>query len=184
MASEEQKKDLQTKITVALVVLIVGGAIYGIGPGLSRFVDHARSHKSEPWAPKWYYNIGRVYEATWREKDALKVYQEFYTLWSGDESKYDFVTVQEQAKQELDSPALVPMWAAPGREPLGGPGAQPHPLMADVLMRLCQIEENRRDYQTARWYYTCVLVIFPQSLNPQAYARAEAAHKRDLSRSF
>lgn len=183
--SEEQWKDLKTKITVAVIIGIIAACGYAIGPGLMKFVDHARKHKTEPWAPKWYYNVGRIYEATWRAPKAMEVYEDFWRNYSGDEAALsDLFVMIEDIKYDTAYPSLVPLFLSknPNREWVGGPGAKPHPLMADVLMRLSKMEEERRQYQEARYYYSAVLYCFPSGT--AAYTAAEQAKKRDLARGF
>ncbi len=187
--SEEQWNDLKFKITVGVILLIVGSAAYSIGPGLKKFVARARAHKTElAWAPKWYYNLGRIYEATWRKPEAEEVYKEFYHNYSGDEKLLQGIaTVIEDTKYpQQDIIAFIPKWGGPGRPTwVGGEGAKPHPLLADVLMRLSRMEEEQRNYQDSRLYYRMVLdnpdVFAPGT---PAHVAAEAAKKRDISRGF
>jgi hypothetical protein len=183
--SEEQWKDLKMKLTVGVIIAVIGSCVYAIGPGLEKFVDYARDNKNTDWAPRWYYNVGRVYEATWREQKARAVYEDFWKHWSGDERAIpELATMMEDIKYEAQAYAFVPIWAVkhPDREWIGGPGAAPHPLMADILMRLSKMEEDKRNYQEARYYYSCVLYCFPSGTD--AYAAADKAKKRDLSRGF
>lgn len=183
--SEEQWNDLKLKITIVVILLIVGSAAYAIGPGLNKFVLHARANKTADWAPKCYYWIGRIYETTWRWPQAEEVYKEFYHNYSGDEKLLEGIGV---VFEDIDYPhqdyyAMIPKWAGESRPSwVGGEGAKPHPLMAEVLMRLSKHEEEARNYIDARLYYRMVLENFPRE-NP-AFALAEAAKKRDLSRSF
>lgn len=187
--SEEQWNDLKFKIGVGVVLLVVGSAAYGIGPGLKKFVAHARAHKTEPWAPKWYYNIGRIYEATWRRQEALETYKEFYFNYCGDERQLPGIGLvfEETQYPHTEHYAFVPIWAAQGGRPswIGGENAKPHPLMADVLMRLSRDEEDKRNYIDARLYYRMVLDnpdVFPPG--SKAHVEAEAAKKRDIQRGF
>ncbi|MCO5168049.1 MAG: hypothetical protein M9894_17025 [Planctomycetes bacterium] len=187
--SEEQWNDLKFKITIAVVLLVVGGCVYAIGPGLEKFRDRARLRKTEPWAPEWYFKIGRIYEATWRMDKAVDVYQEFYLHWSGDEQqfRYELNEVLEEAKFDLDFISFYPDVAGRYTKDtrpawVGGEGAKPHPLMAEVLMRLCRFEEDRRNYHTARYYYLVVLKCFPEGT--QAHKDALAAQKRYAQRGM
>lgn len=187
--SEEQWKDFKFKIGVGVVFLIVGACAYGIGPGLEKvFLQRARLRKTEAWAPEWYYKVGRVYEATFRTDKAVKVYEEFYLNWCGDERLIPALDeVMEESKFELEHRTFFPEVA--GRytkdtRPMwvGGEGAQPHPKLADVLMRLSRYEEDRRNFHTARYYYLGVLKCFPAGT--QAHTQALAAQKRYASRSM
>lgn len=185
--SEEQWNDLKFKITIGVILAIIGGSVYAVGPGLSKFVDRARARKTEPWAPKWFYNVGRVYEITGREPKALEVYKEFYLLYSGDERQLPGIEVALEGYPHQDHYALVPTWASAyseGSRPawVGGENAKPHPLMAAVLMRLSRIAEDKRDYQEARVFYRMVLHNFPEGT--PTYTEAKKAEKRDISRGF
>lgn len=184
--SEEQWSDLKFKITIGVILLIVGFAVYSIGPGLdSLYLKRARTHKAEPWAPKWFYNVGRIYEATGRMPKALETYKEFYFNYCGDEKQLPGIEVAFEATEwgNTENYALVPQWAGGSRPSwVGGEGAKPHPMMADVLMRLSRHEEDQRNYPQARLYYMMVLENFPAG--SPAYVQAEAAKKRDVARGF
>lgn len=185
--SEEQWNDLKFKITVGVIVLVVVGSAYGIGPGLKKFRASAIARRTElDFAPKRLYQIGRIYEATWRPAEALETYKQFYWNYCGDEKQLPGIGVvfEELNWQWTDNYALIPMWAGtPGRPSwVGGENAKPHPLLAEVLMRLSRIEEDKRNYSEARLYYRMVLDNFPAG--SQAYVAAEAAKKRDVQRGF
>jgi hypothetical protein len=184
LASEEQKKDLQMKITIAVVVIIIGAAIYSIStPGLERLRQKAMASPTEPWAPEWMYKIARVYEATWRKDKALETYKDFYYLYSGDERRLEGIQVTiDESQFGGASYSLIPRWENMNRTWVGGEGAQPHPLMADVLLQMCKICEDDRNYPEARFYYMNVLNCFPAGT--EVYNRAKEAEKRDKGRAF
>lgn len=186
--SDEQWKDMKTKLMVGIVLAVIGAAAYSIGPGLDKYLQRARLRKTEEWAPRWMYNIARIYEATWRKEKAQAVYKEFYLTYCGDESKIEALeTVREDLKWDIDFNSFWPDVALEYNKDnrpawVGGEGAKPHPLMASVLIRVSRMYEDERIYPQCRYAFTCVLHCFPNdSKNIELAQRAE---KRSVSRSF
>lgn len=186
--SDEQWKDLKTKILVGIILLVVGGSAYSIGPGLEKYLDRARRQKTAEWAPRWYYNIARIYEATWRKEKARAVYEEFYLTYCGDESKIEALdAVIEETKWNTEQRSFWPDVAgrySPESRPawVGGEDAKPHPLMADVLVKVSRMYEDERIYPQCRYAYLCVLRCFPEGT--KAYEAAKKAEHRAVQRSF
>lgn len=186
--SDEQWKDLKTKVMVGLILAVIIGSGYSIGPGLDKFLDRARKRKTEEWAPRWFFNIGRIYESTWRKEKARAVYEEFYLTWCGDESKVEgLVTVAEETKYETEYPNFWPdvadRYTRENRPAwVGGEGAKPHPLIADMLIRVSRMYEDDRIYPQCRYAFLCVLRCFPPGT--KTYEQAQQAEKRSVSRSF
>jgi hypothetical protein len=180
--SEEQWKDLKLKITLAVIVAIVGASVYGVGPGLDKFAARELQHAKEPGVAKKIYNIGRMYEATWREKKALDLYQKAYYVYAGDESKLQGIAqAQDETKMYEDSYALIPFWAGGRPQDSFTEGQAPDPVMGDILMRVGRWQEDQRNYGEMRYLYKCVMYCFPGSA---AAKEAELGIKRDLGRSM
>lgn len=184
MASEEQKKDLQVKLTVGAIVLVIGLCIYAIStPGLDTIKQKLLAKPNDPQTPTWLYRIGRIYEATWRRPKAEETYRDIYYLYSGDEKSLAGIAASiEDSGWPAATYCLVPKWENPNRQWIGGEGAAPHPIMADVLLQLCKLSEEDRNYQEARFYYLNVLNNFPAGT--EAHTKALDAEKRDKSRAF
>lgn len=191
--SEEQKKDMMFKLQIGVLLAVLGSIGYGLGPGLPKFLEHARKNKDKPWAPTWYLRVGRLMEATFREPQAREVYDEFYLNWSGDESQLTGLDSLEEYYKDAYDPKLHRwLWPAvatrynPDSNPrpawIGGEGAKPHPMLAEVLMRVVRMHEGERDYGPVRHMYKAVLAVFPPDC--LGYKQAEEARKRDAGRSF
>lgn len=186
--SDEQWKDLKTKIVLGIILAVFVGAGYSIGPGLEKYLDRARKQKTTEWAPRWYYNIGRIYEATWRKEKARAVYEEFYLTYCGDESKNDALqTVLEETNWNTEQRSFWPDVALRYSQEtrpawVGGEGAKPHPLLADVLVRVSRMYEDERIYPQCRYAFVCVLRCFPEGT--KAYEAAKKAEHRSVQRSF
>lgn len=193
--SEEQWKDLKFKIQIGVFLAIVGAAIFAIGPGLVKFADHAKKHRTEPWAPKWLYNVGRLYEMTGRQDKAKAIYEDFYLIYSGDESKVDFSQVRAEMpkvrnknEEDPNDRWYVPWVAArytPETRPawVGGEGAAAHPLLAMVMYRMLKMYEEDRNYMEVRYLYRAVLYT-NLGAGTEGYQRMDESKKRDIVRSF
>ncbi len=195
--SDEQWKDLKMKIQLGIVALIVGTAIFFVGPGLGKIVNYAKKNKDKPWAAKWLYNCGRLMEMTWRDDKALELYEnDFYLLYCGDESQIDWTEVQKEMAQAQGQPEklsdsdrfFLPWIAAkytPETRPawVGGEGAKPHPLLEAVLYRVLKFYENHRDSLRVQHIYKACLRppgIFPA--DAESHQRMIDAERRAVMR--
>jgi hypothetical protein len=192
--SEEQKNDLKIKIQIGIFLAVILGALYAVGPGIHKFLDHARKNKDKKWAPEWYLRVAKVLHSTFREKESLKVCEEFYLVWSGDESKLPLAeTLEAYYGERYDKqmhhwiwPAVAQQYVgknAPKRPPWqGGEGAKPHPLLTDIMVMVIKHHEGERDYPPLRHIIRASLAAFPKET--VAYKRLEEAQKRDIVRSY
>ena len=92
----------------------------------------------------------------------------------------------EETKWAIDYPCFWPEVAGrytPETRPawVGGEDAKPHPLIADMLIRVSRMYEDDRIYPQCRYAFTAVLRCFPGT---PAHEAAQKAEKRSMSRSF
>lgn len=198
--SEEQWKELKFKLTLLVVILIVGGAVAGAGPGLEPiFLKRAIERKTEPWAPKWMLNIARLEEWTFRRKRAKELYEnEFYWAYRGNESINEgLAALVEELYSEQDDPDrwkyFLPWKVAPyldaadeagKKQPewIGGEFAKPHKLMGPMLLRLARMYEDDRDYISMRHIHKAVKYCFKD--DAEVVTQVDEAIRRDSVRQY
>ncbi len=194
--SDEQWKDLKMKIQIGILALVVGTLGFLGGPGIGKIVNYAKKNKEKPWAAKWLYRCGRFMEMTWRDEQALKLYEnDFYLLYSGDESKLDWSTVQQdmanaRGKGEVLLPAdrcflpwISQAFTPESRPPwVGGEGAKPDPLLQDVLYRVLKYYEDHRDSLRFQHIYKACLKTGAFSSDAEATQRMLDAERRGIMR--
>lgn len=197
--SEEQWKEIKFKITLLVIVLIVGAAIAGAGPGLEPFfLKRAIAHKTEPWAAKRMLDIAKLEEMTFRRKAARRIYEEeFYWAYRGNEAANEGLQkmVEEQYASRddvndperfqyflpwknwsyIDSGTTPPPW-------VGGEFAKPDKYFAQGMLRLARQLEDDHDYVNMRHLHQAIL--YALSDDPKIKAEIEEAIKRDKSRAF
>ncbi|RMG18432.1 MAG: hypothetical protein D6731_02035 [Planctomycetota bacterium] len=195
--SEEQKKDLKLKLALATVVVVVGGAGYLAGPGLEPvFLDYAREHKTEPWAPEWYYKCAKVMQWTFRPERAQEVFEEFYLTYGGHDWELDFEPVLEERHGDEDQAYYLP-WVNAKFDGLPGideddpdiknrrpapVSKEPHPLLGKVLYEIGFHFERERQYYQCDHIYSVLYHMWPEG--SEAHQLAVAARKRRLLSSF
>jgi hypothetical protein len=195
--SDEQWKDLKMKIQLGILALVVGAAAYLGGPGIGKIVNYAKKNKEKPWAAKWMYNCGRFMEMTWRDDQALALYEtEIYPLFCGDESKLDWTQVQSEmafarGKQELSPldryflPWVVETYVPIETRPpwIGGEGAKPNPVLQAALYRVLKHYEDRRDSLRVQHLYKACLRTGAFPPDDEASQRMLDAERRGIMRN-
>ncbi len=194
--SDEQWKDLKIKIQLGILALVVGTVVFLGGPGIGKIVNYAKKNKDKPWAAKWLYNCGRFMEMTWRDEQALKLYEnDMYLLYCGDESKLDWELVQKEmanarGKGEVLEPSdrhFLP-WIAQAYTPesrppwVGGEGAKPNPKLQDAMYRVLKYYEDHRDSLRVQHIYKACLKTGAFSPEDEATQRMLDAERRAIMR--
>ncbi len=187
--SEEQRKELKFKLIAGTILILVVGSIYMIGPGLDSVVlERARKNRDKPWAKKHIYYVGRIYEATFRDEKAKKVYEnDFYPYYCGIEYDVEeFADVQEVEGIYVEEywaflPWVAAAWTEETRpKPIGNkPDKEFLPI---VLLQLGKIYEGEKQYQQSDHVFYCVKYVWPD--DPELQARADKAIKRRTQRSY
>ena len=186
--SEEQWKDLKLKIIVGVILLTLGLSAYAVGPGLPKFLDYARKHNKEPWAPKWYYRIAKVMEASWRRDQAQEIYVEFVMTF-GDDKTVDFepgLTYERHPGDHFAYPYYLPwkaheLWAQDKEWPDPVQKAD-RELLGKVLRAHFEYLEDEKKYPEMRHLLGCIKNMWPPGSPTQQFG--ELAHIRDATRSF
>lgn len=194
--SDEAKKDRKVKIVVGLILFVIIGFGFGIGPGLPRVLDHAREHRTEPWAAQRYLHIAFVMEMTFREDKAMEIYDEFYLLWGGKDWEEDFSEVlgelhdnehygyyfpQVNARYDgfpgidEDDPDIVNRRPAPLSDTR-------HPLFGQALIKRAKYFEGQRLYSESRPMFACLFFMWPPG-SPE-HTEGEQGRRRAALRSF
>lgn len=194
--SDEAKKDLKIKITVAVIVVLVGGPLLALGPGMPSIVKHYREKRAEPDSPKRLLQCAQLMDMTMREDEAQKLYDDLYLMYSGNDWEADFELVLEELGTGDDQAFYLP-WLVKDYD--GMPGVDPddpdivnrrpapvsstrHPIMGEVLQAKAKYLEDARLYGKCRHIYRCLFYMWPDG-SPEK-AAGKAAEVRHLSRSF
>lgn len=193
MASEEQKSALKFKIQVGIVILIVAGIIGAVStPGLEKILGKIREDAANPETPNRLYRVGRLMEMTWRDEEALKLYEEMYLRYCGDEwNNENLVRMCNELQFGSDSDRYFVPWVAmeyaPFKEEKPRPflvveDAQPHPILARVIERLAAHWEGEKQFERSDHLWQALKYGFPG--DPEAQRMAEKAHVRKATRVF
>lgn len=183
--SDAQRRDLKLRVSLGVLVLTLGSAVWAVGPGLERVLDHAREHQTEHWAPKRYYDVAQVMEWTFRGERAQQVYEEFYLLYCGSEileeedlfseisddpEAWCFLPWVEQRYDEESSPRPKPL------------SRQRDPLLGRVLVAVGTYYEGERLYLRSEHIFACLRIHWePGTLE---YTEGQDAYRRSMLRSF
>lgn len=198
--SDEQWKEFKFKVTLLIILVVVGLAVFAAGPGIEKFfLKPALDKKTEPWAAQRVLQVCRTMEWTARRARAHEIYEnEFYFNWRGDESKLQGLrNWVEQKYSDQDDPdawgyflpwKVQPYLNSEQEQPawIGGEGASPHQLFPKGMLFLARIYEDKRDYIPMRHILRSLEECFKTGEFTQAEEKAdlEEAIKRDAVRSY
>lgn len=198
--SDEQWKEFKFKVTLLVILAVVGLAVAAGGPGIEKFfLKPAMDKKTEPWAAKRVLQVCQVMEWTARRQRAFEIYEtDFYFNWRGDESKLQGLKnfVEQKYAGEDDPEAwayFVPWQIHPylGKEEpppawVGGEGAKPHAVFPRGMLNLIEIYEDRRTYTPMRHILHALRHCFETGEFTQADVKIdlEDAIKRDAMRAY
>ncbi|MEZ6188904.1 MAG: hypothetical protein R3F62_28360 [Planctomycetota bacterium] len=195
--SEEQKKDLKLKIYAAVFLLIVGGTVAYFGPGIHRFQIEPAMKKKDPDA------LLRAASILWwtgRRTEAIKVYEDFYLMFRGDESHneqlYELASTFREYQANPDAWAFYmphlwhnrfydaenEVYLEPDIKPVN-PEGKPHPRLPEALIRVGSFWEDEKNRLYYVWMYKVIDECFPDA-DPEIRKLAENGLLRAASRSL
>lgn len=197
--SEEQWKEIKFKITLLVIVVVVGLLVVGAGPGLEPvFLKRAIERKNEPWAAKRMLDIAKLEEMTFRRKAARRIYEdEFYWAYRGNEAANEglqkMIEEQYETRDDIDDAEryryFLPYKVWPhldaGTQPppwVGGEFAKPDKTFAEGMLRLARQMEDDHDYVNMRHLHQAIL--YALSDDPKIKAEIEESIKRDKTRAY
>jgi hypothetical protein len=178
--SPDQIRDMKNRFALGTFAVVVGLAVYLVGPGLEKVAINAREHHTEPWAAERMVQVATVMSWTFRQRHAVALYEQFYLYYSGDEERIDFEEISEWCE-----PSYVPSIALRYGEDRPRPkrvGDERHPLLGQVLAAYAKHWEDQRRYDVSDHIWRCLQTFWPRG-TPDWQAGA-AGVRRALLRNF
>lgn len=192
--SEEQKKDLKMKIYTVVFFALVTGIIVYFGPGLHRFQVEPAMRDKDPDA------LLKAAGILWwsgRREAAVKVYEDFYLMFRGnerqDEALYDLAVADYG--EDNDYAFYAPhvwytrywdpeneVFREPDIKPVNPEGA-PHPRLPEAILRLGQYWEDKKERVQYVHLYKVIDQCFPNA-DPEVKKKAKNGLLRAASRSL
>lgn len=195
--SEEQKRDLKLKLYALIFLLLVGGTVGYFGPGIHRFQVEPAMRKKDP---DGMLQAASILWWTGRRKAAIKVYEDFYLMFRGDEfhdeELYELAEETDYYQANPDAWAfyMPHVWhmrfhdpetdeyREPDIKPVS-PEGKPHPRLPEALIRVASYWEDEKNRLYYVWGYTIVKERFPDA-DPEIVKLAENGLLRAASRSL
>ena len=192
--SEEQKKDLKMKIYTVVFFALVAGIIGYFGPGLHRFqVEPAMRNKD----PDAMLKAASILWWTGRREAAVKVYEDFYLMFRGNELADEALYEMAESKYGEDSgwdryyphvwqnrfwDAENEVYREPDLKPVN-PEGPPHPRLPEALLQLGIYWEGKKERIQYVHLYTAIDQCFPNA-DPEVKKKAKNGLLRAASRSL